>query len=43
MSLAGRIDAMLALDPGAPAIEFEGSWGTWGRLTAAMEALTIAD
>ena len=42
MSLAGRIDAMLALDPGAPAIEFEGLWWTWGGLTAARDALAAA-
>lgn len=39
MSLADRIDAILALDPGAPAIEFEGKWRTWGELAEAMDAL----
>lgn len=47
MALADRIDATLALDPGAPAIEFEGAWRSWGDLAAAMrdvaEALTGLD
>ena len=30
--LAGRIGAVLALDPRADAIEFDGEWWTWGRL-----------
>jgi len=30
--LAARIAAMLAVDPGKPAIEFEGTWWTWGEL-----------
>lgn len=29
LGLARRIGAVLALDPGAPAIEFEGRWHTW--------------
>jgi acyl-CoA synthetase (AMP-forming)/AMP-acid ligase II len=28
--LSERIAAVLAVDPGAPAIEFEGSWRSWG-------------
>jgi long-chain acyl-CoA synthetase len=39
MALADRIDAILALDPGAPAIEYEGSWRTWGEVAQAMNAL----
>lgn len=30
--LADRIRAVLALDPGAPAIEYQGSWTTWQAL-----------
>ncbi|GAA3209738.1 fatty acid--CoA ligase family protein [Actinocorallia longicatena] len=30
--LAGRLGAVLALDPDAPAIEFEGRWWSWGRI-----------
>jgi acyl-CoA synthetase (AMP-forming)/AMP-acid ligase II len=31
-ALSDRIADVLAVDPGAPAIEFEGSWRTWGQL-----------
>ena len=31
-SLAARIGEILAIDPGAPALEFEGRWYTWGEL-----------
>jgi acyl-CoA synthetase (AMP-forming)/AMP-acid ligase II len=37
--LAGRIDAVLSIDPAAPAIEFEGRWHTWGELGATVEAV----
>jgi acyl-CoA synthetase (AMP-forming)/AMP-acid ligase II len=42
MTLAERIDAILAIDPGAPAIEFEGVWQTWGQLAEAMALLKTA-
>lgn len=42
MSLPDRIDAILAIDPAAPAIEFEGAWRSWGQLAAAMAALAAA-
>lgn len=32
--LAQRIVDVLALDPAAPAIQFEGQWSTWGQLAA---------
>jgi acyl-CoA synthetase (AMP-forming)/AMP-acid ligase II len=30
---------MLALDPGAPVIEFKGSWHSWGELSATADAV----
>ncbi|MEZ4217834.1 MAG: fatty acid--CoA ligase family protein [Myxococcota bacterium] len=39
MDLASRIDDVLAIDPAANAIEFEGRWTTWGELAAASAAL----
>lgn len=30
--LADRLEAVLALDPGADLIEFDGAWWTWGRI-----------
>ena len=32
MNLAERIAAVLAVDPAADAVEFEGTWHTWGQL-----------
>jgi acyl-CoA synthetase (AMP-forming)/AMP-acid ligase II len=32
VELRSRIDAILAIDPTAPAMEFEGRWHTWGEL-----------
>ncbi len=41
--LAARLAEVLALDPGAPAIEFEGSWRSWGDVadTAAHAAALV--
>src|SRR4051794_7585413 len=39
MSLGARIEAIMAIDPGAPAIEYDGAWQNWGELAAAMRAL----
>lgn len=36
---AKRIDAILAIDPSAPAFDFEGSWTDWGTLAAARAAV----
>jgi acyl-CoA synthetase (AMP-forming)/AMP-acid ligase II len=42
--LAQRIDDVLGIDPGAPAIEFEGSWSTWGELAdTARQASALVD
>ena len=35
-TLADQIHAVLALDPAAPAIEFEKNWTSWGELAAIM-------
>jgi acyl-CoA synthetase (AMP-forming)/AMP-acid ligase II len=32
----------MALDPSAPALEFEGAWSTWGELAAAADAVDAA-
>ena len=37
--LSGRIAAVLALDPAAPAFEFQGTWHSWGELRAAADAV----
>ena len=37
--LAGRIGEILALDPTAPALEFEHRWYTWGELGATVDAV----
>jgi acyl-CoA synthetase (AMP-forming)/AMP-acid ligase II len=34
-----RLAAVLALDPAAPALEFEGGWSSWGDLAAAADAV----
>jgi acyl-CoA synthetase (AMP-forming)/AMP-acid ligase II len=42
--LAQRIADVLAVDPDAPAIEFEGSWSTWGELAdTARQAAALVD
>ncbi|HTU13094.1 MAG TPA: class I adenylate-forming enzyme family protein [Allosphingosinicella sp.] len=42
MRLADRIASILALDPAAPAIEYEGAWRSWGQLREAMASLEAA-
>ena len=42
MDLTERIRAVLALDPGADAVEFEGRWHSWGELAAIAEAVDAA-
>jgi long-chain acyl-CoA synthetase len=34
-----RLRAVMALDPSAPALEFEGAWASWGELAAAADAV----
>lgn len=34
-----RLGQVMALDPAAPALEFEGAWSTWGALAAAADAV----
>jgi acyl-CoA synthetase (AMP-forming)/AMP-acid ligase II len=34
-----RLRAVMALDPSAPALEFDGAWCTWGDLSAAADAV----
>jgi acyl-CoA synthetase (AMP-forming)/AMP-acid ligase II len=41
-ALGERIAAVLALDPDAPAIEFEGRWRTWGDLATTVGAVAAA-
>jgi acyl-CoA synthetase (AMP-forming)/AMP-acid ligase II len=42
--LAQRIADVLGVDPDAPAIEFEGSWSTWGELAdSAGQAAALVD
>jgi acyl-CoA synthetase (AMP-forming)/AMP-acid ligase II len=36
-SLSDRIGAIVAIDPAAPALEFEGRWRTWGDLGTTIE------
>ncbi|WP_018637199.1 class I adenylate-forming enzyme family protein [Parafrankia elaeagni] len=38
-ALSERIGKVLALDPSAPAVEFERHWHTWGELAAAADAV----
>jgi acyl-CoA synthetase (AMP-forming)/AMP-acid ligase II len=35
--LGARIADVLAVDPGAPAVEFEGAWSSWGQLSDTVE------
>ena len=37
--LADRIAAILAIDPAAPAVEFERRWTSWGEIAAARAAV----
>ena len=39
MSLSERLRTILALDPSAGAVEFEGRWHSWGELDAIVRAL----
>ena len=41
-ALAERIGAVLALDPSAPALEFERRWRTWGDLAATVDSTAAA-
>ena len=34
-----RLREVMALDPSAPALEFDGAWSTWGELSAAADAV----
>lgn len=38
-ALTTRIAQVLALDPEAPALEFDGSWHTWGQLAHTVERI----
>lgn len=38
-TLGERIAAVTAIDPAAPAIEFDGRWRTWGELGSTIEAV----
>ena len=40
--LGERIDAVLAIDPAAPALEFGGRWRTWGELEATSRSVAAA-
>lgn len=37
--LAARIGEVLAIDPSAPALEFEGRWSTWGELATTVDGM----
>jgi acyl-CoA synthetase (AMP-forming)/AMP-acid ligase II len=39
--ISERLRAVLALDPSAPALEFDGTWSTWGELAAAADAVDV--
>jgi acyl-CoA synthetase (AMP-forming)/AMP-acid ligase II len=36
-----RLGEVLQLDPSAPALEFEGTWSTWGELAAGADAVDV--
>ncbi len=36
-----RLGEVTALDPSAPALEFDGTWSTWGELAAAADAVDV--
>ena len=38
-SLSVRLTRVLAIDPGASLVEFQGSWRSWGQLAATAEAV----
>lgn len=39
--LGARIAAVLAIDPSAPAIEFDARWRTWGELATTVESVAM--
>lgn len=39
--LAQRLRAVLALDPAAPAVEYDGTWWTWGELAKIAETVAV--
>lgn len=39
ISLAGRLDQIVRLEPWAPALEFEGAWRSWGYLATAVDSI----
>ena len=41
-ALSERLHAVFALDPSAPALEFDAQWSTWGELAAAADAVDAA-
>lgn len=42
MDLAERIRCVLALDPAAPAVEFEDRWSSWGEFAELMQTIDAA-
>jgi len=38
-SLRRQLDALAAIDPAAPSIEFERTWYSWGTIASAMRSL----
>ncbi len=42
LGIARRIGAVLAIDPGAPAIEFDGKWHTWREVAQTVDDVTAA-
>jgi acyl-CoA synthetase (AMP-forming)/AMP-acid ligase II len=41
-ALSERLHAVMALDPSAPALEFEARWSTWGEVRSAADAVDTA-
>jgi acyl-CoA synthetase (AMP-forming)/AMP-acid ligase II len=37
--ISERLRAVMAIDPSAPALEFQGRWSTWGHLAATADAV----
>lgn len=42
MDISSRLDEVMRLDPDAQALQFKGSWWTWGDLVARVDALDDA-
>jgi acyl-CoA synthetase (AMP-forming)/AMP-acid ligase II len=40
--IAGRVRAVLEIDPDAPAVEFEGAWYSWGDVASAADEIDAA-